>query len=276
MGQVIMSGIVPKLTVPSALPPVGTSLNDMAWEDIVKISDAGQAANYFAIGDTKGVPLNGTVGQVTFSGETYYAFIIGIDHNESYEGKGIHFQFGKTADGGDIAFIDSKYTSTYPSLDIFSLYNSMTSSGGWKSSRMRTIICPAFLAALPAELQAVISECTKYTDNVGGGGESASSITATQDKIWLLSEFEVLAARNYGNTYEQNYQKQYDYYAAGNSKVKYRHSATGSTAIWWTRSPAYTTGYSFCGINVGGNPYAAGANTSYGFAPGFKVGGAAA
>ena len=35
-------------------------------------------------------------------------------------------------------------------------------------------------------------------------------------------------ACSYANSAERNYQKQYDYYKNGNSKVKYQHSSTGS------------------------------------------------
>ena len=43
------------------------------------------------------------------------------------------------------------------------------------------------------------------------------------------------------NKYEQNYQKQYAYYSSGNSRVMYRHNATGSTA-WWQRQPVTLQG----------------------------------
>ena len=44
---------------------------------------------------------------MTFSNETYYAFILGFDHNSLYEGTNkLHMAFGKTADGKDIAFVD--------------------------------------------------------------------------------------------------------------------------------------------------------------------------
>lgn len=56
---------------------------------------------------------------------------------------------------------------------------------------MRKTICPAFLAALPTAWQNIIAACTKYSDNTGGGSNTASYVTATSDKIWLLSEMEV-------------------------------------------------------------------------------------
>ena len=41
------------------------------------------------------------------------------------------------------------------------------------------------------------------------------------------------------NQYEQNYQLQYDYYKAGNTKIANNHTAV-TTAVWWgLRSPTY-------------------------------------
>ena len=276
MGRVIVAGGAPNMTVPSKssnLPEIGTPLNDMSWEEIRAISDAGLASSYFNVGDRKAVTLNGTVGSLSLNG-TYYCYIIGIDHNSAIEGTNrIHFQFGYTAASGGvhIAFIDSGYDSVHASRLYFSMNSERSSSGGWANSRMRTTIIPTFKACLPSDLQAVLKTVTKYSDNTGGGSNTASFVTATTDDIFLLSEWEVFGARKYANSAEQNYQAQYAYYSAGNSKVRYRHSATGSEAFWWLRS--VSVGYS--GVFGIGDAFgsAAGnfADISQGFAPAFCV-----
>ena len=136
---------------------------------------------------------------------------------------------------------------------------------------MRKTICPAFLAALPAAWQNVIVACTKYSDNRGGGSDNASYVTATQDKIWLLAEFEVFGTRYWPNSAEKNYQKQYDYYKNGNSRVKYKHNATGTACDWWLRSVYAAGSNRFRLVSTGGSGSNAYAHWSYGFAPGFKV-----
>lgn len=149
---------------------------------------------------------------------------------------------------------------------------SASNSGGWKSSYMRNTICPAFLAALPAAWQNIIAACTKYSDNTGGGSDTASYVTSTSDKIWLLSEFEVFGERKLANSAEQNYQKQYAYYANGNGEFKYKHNETGTKCYWYLRS-AYTKNTSRF-VEVYGTVnsiFVADANKSEGFAPCFKV-----
>ena len=113
-------------------------------------------------------------------------------------------------------------------------------------------VANTLMAALPSDLRAVMKPITKYTDSVGNSSNVAGNVTASVDYLPLLAEFEIFGTRSYANQYEQNSQVQYDYYKSGNSKVKYRHSSTGSTAIWWERSPYYDYTGNFCGVNTGG------------------------
>mgnify|MGYP007092463904 CR=1 FL=1 len=127
------------------------------------------------------------------------------------------------------------------------------------------------LAALPADLRAVMKPATKYSDNTGGGSDTASYVTSTTDLLPLLSEFEYHGARYYANSAEKNYQKQYDYYKNGNSKVKYQHSSTGSACLWWLRSVYASSTAHFCFVNTGGGAGYTDANFSWALAPCFFV-----
>ena len=244
-----------------------TSLANNTPDIIAAAAKSGQAANYWSVGDKVGIAVNGSFGGLSYN-NTVYAFILGFNHNSSVEGgNSIHFQFGKTAAGVDIAFVNS-YGSTSTG---FCMNTSNTNSGGWNNSYMRKTICPAFLAALPKAWQNIIAACTKYSDNTGGGSNTASYVTATSDKIWLLSEMEVQGTRSYANSAEANYQKQYDYYRNGNSKVKYQHTATTSACHWWLRSVYASYTNNFCIVYTGGSAGSSNACYSFGFAPGFKV-----
>ena len=258
------------------------TLNKNTWETIKDISDAGQGANYWSVGDRKAVTLNGTVGHLTLSNYTTYAFIIGFNHNASLEGENrIHFQLAKTAlsGGTDVCFCDSYYTSPVSTTGYFSMNSSATNSGGWASSQMRTNICGTSLssysgtiiAVIPAALRAALKSVTKYTDNTGGGSTAASAVTATTDYFFLLSEFEVFGSISYGNTNEKNKQAQYAYYSAGNSKIKYKHNGTSTAAFWWLRSPFASSSVIFVFVSADGTVADTGALYSLGFAPGFCV-----
>ena len=268
------------------LPLVDSVLNNNSWETIKKVSDAGQGENYWSVGDRKAVTLNGTVGKLSLSNVTTYAFIIGFNHNASVEGTNrIHFQLAKTAlsDGKDVCFCDNKYGPdsgwSRPGGGYFVMNASNTNSGGWASSQMRTSICGTnlssysgtIIAVIPAALRAVLKSVTKYTDNRGGGNTAASTVTATTDYFFLLSEYEVFGSIARANTNEKNKQAQYAYYSAGNSKIKYKHNGTTTAAFWWLRSPDASVSSFFVFVSTNGGVNVNNAGYSLGFAPGFCV-----
>jgi hypothetical protein len=127
---------------------------------------------------------------------------------------------------------------------------------------------------MPSDLQDALKSVNKYTDNTGNESAQASDVTATQDKVFLLAEYEVLGARTYANQYEQNSQAQYDYYKNGNSKLMYDDQQSTSTAIsWQVRSACYNSVNYFCIVdNSSGDVSRTGANRTNGFAPAFVVG----
>ena len=262
----------------SGVDPV---LNNNDWATIRAVSDEGTGANYWNVGDYKNIQISGTVQGMSLN-STVRAFIIGFNHNSAKEGLNrIHFQIGKTTSGTDISFCDSNYPDTGSSQG-FRMNLSNTNSGGWNGSYGRNTLLgnsgtptapPAnsFMAALPADLRAVMKPVTKYTNNTGNSSNADGAVTATTDYLFFLAEFEVHGVRSRANQYEQNYQAQYDYYKAGNSKVKYRHDSTGTAVWYWCRSAYYDSSRTFCAVRPVGDAGNADANDSLGLAPGFCV-----
>ena len=256
-------------------------LDKNEWKVIKKVADADKGANYWAVGDTKKITLNGKVGAYTFSNFNVDVFILGFNHNSTKEGAHrIHFQIGKVS-GKAVALCDSQYNSNGSSA-MFHMNSSSSNSGGWNGSYMRKTLLgnsntPAstlensLMAALPSDLLAVMQTVTKYTDNTGGGSNSSGNVTSTTDYLFLLAEFEVFGIRYYANQYEQNSQKQYEYYKAGNSRVAYNHSAVSTAVWWWLRSAYYGNSSPFCDVTADGCFYYDGANYSAGLRPGFAV-----
>ena len=264
-----------------AVTLVSKTLSSNSWAVIKAVSDAGQGANYWSVGDTKRITLNGKVGAYTFSNFNVDVFILGFNHNSSKEGSNrIHFQIGKVS-GKAVALCDSQYNGSGSSA-MFHMNSSDSNSGGWNGSYMRKTLLgnsntPAstlensLMAALPSDLLAVMKTVTKYTDNTGAGSNSSGNVTATADYLFLLAEFEVFGTRYWANQYEQNSQKQYDYYKAGNSRVAYNHSAVSTAVWWWLRSAGYSGSSYFCDVNADGGYSFNYAYYSAGLRPGFAV-----
>lgn len=288
------------------LPAVGTALNACSWEDISKIAAAGLADTYWDVGATKTITINGTVGSVSLSNLSVDVFIIGLDHNSSVEGTNkIHFQIGKIS-SKQVGLCCGSYNSyKTDGTKIFNMnhwgnYN----YGGWAGCDLRydilgsTDVAPSgygsavttsrvgysasatcatnpvantLMAALPSDLRAVMKGVTKYADAVGNSSNVAANVKAFTDYLFLLAEFEVQGARTYANQYEQNYQKQYAYYSAGNSKVFYKHNGTTTAANWWLRSAYYYITSRFCVVSTDGSATTTNARYALALAPGFVV-----
>lgn len=251
-------------------PPVLNSvLNENSWKAIKWASENNVGANFWSVGDCKQITMSGKVSDgLTLTNYSAWVYIIGFNHNAEREGNGIAFQGFKVADKGtDVCFADSGYGINKTSGTWFNMNNADTNNGGWISSQMRQNVMPLIKSAFPADLRAVIKPSTIFTTQGSGNG----ACTATEDDVFLLAEYEVFGTKTNASSEEPNYLKQYSYYFAGNSKVKYKHNDTSSAAIWWERSPFSSVSAAFCAVYTGGNANNGHAYNSYGVAPVFKI-----
>lgn len=261
---------------------VNTTLDSNSWATIKAVSDAGKGDNYWDVGDTRNIVINGNVGESVYKNITIAAFIIGFNHNSIIEGNNkIHFQIGKISNKL-IGLCDGRYGSSVSGSGYFSMNTYRTNAGGWNDSYMRKTLLGnsgtpssppsnSLLAAISADLRAVMKDVRKFTDNTGGGADHVSYVTGATDYLFLLAEFEYHGSRTYANSAEKNYQKQYDYYKAGNSKVHNRFENPESAVYAWTRSAYAGDNDDFCLVTLDGTPGITDAGTSRALAPGFAV-----
>lgn len=271
------------ITVVEPLP----TLNDNSWEVISIVSKSGLASTYWAVGDSKQITINTTIGTVVYSNYQPWVYILGFNHNNTLEGNNlIHFGcFRENQDyqaNNSIALDDEFYGVQELTQLAFHMNETNTNAGGWKNSLMRNIILNSqavspsqatefsFLAAFPTDLKNVLKKCVKYTNNIGNDNTEVA-VTSTEDWVFLLSEWEVQGARTSANEYEQNYQKQYDYYSNGNSKMKYKQTNSGTSSSWWLRSPYVGVNTFFCIVGITGGAFGNTASVSNGFSPAFCV-----
>ena len=214
---------------------VGATLNDTTWENINMVSKLGMAKQFWSVGDTKTISVNGT---------NYEFQIIGFNHDDKTAGgkAGITFQM-----------VDCLSTT-------YNMNSSNTNNGGWKNSAMRSRMS-TFLSQLPSDLQSVIKAVNKLVSV----GNNTSTIETVSDKLFLLSEVEIFGSTTYSFAGEGS---QYDWYKAGNTKVK---KVNGSANDWWERSPYSGNSNYFCIVVSSGGANASAASHSYGVSFGFCV-----
>lgn len=212
MGKVIMSGIVPLLSVPVTTKP---NFADNTWAQIIKACQANRVPDTWAVGNQKTMAIGGT---------DYVIDIIGKNHD--------------TYSSGGIAPLTFQMHDCYGELK--KMNSSSTNVGGWTDCAMRQTHLPAILALIPTEVQNSIREVNKLTSV----GDQSSAINTTADKLFLLSEIEIFGSVRY-SIYGEG--AQYDYYKAGNNRVK---NYNGSAYPWWERSPYSGTSQSYCRVNI--------------------------
>ena len=205
-----------------------------SWADIIKACQKKQVPNTWNVGDSCNMTINGT---------SYQVDIIGKNHD--------------TYAAGGTAPLTFQLHDCYG--EIKNMNSSNTNSGGWKNSAMRSAHLPAILALMPTEVQNGIREVNKLTS----AGNKSSTINTTADKLFLLSEVEIFGSTSHSVAGEGT---QYDYYKAGNSKVKKRN---GSVVAWWERSPKDGNSENFCMVNGNGYANYNGASIGFGVAFGF-------
>lgn len=265
----------------TTLPSPSSTLDDNSWTAIRYASDNNLGESLWSVGDAKEITLDGTIATTVYNNYQLYTYIIGFNHNAELEGDNrIHFQIGKI-DNVYIALCDANYNSSGSSAG-FRMNLSLTNSGGWSNSYMRKNVLGdsgspssppvnSMLAIISSDLRSTLKSVNKWTDNTGNESNSSANVTSTTDYFFLLAEFEVFGTRNGANSYEQNQQAQYDFYKSGNSKIRYKDTATSTAVWWWLRSPRYSDSDDFVFVITNGSWGTTRANYSLGLAPAFCV-----
>ena len=255
------------------------TLEQFTWAEIAQVSaNKSWNAMGWKVGDSKTITLNGTVGTLALNNYQCKVYIIGFDHNADKEGQGISFGMLEGVDGKQICLVDQYDSEATVEFMAFTMNKTDTNEGGWRASKMRNttlgstdVANPAantLMAALPADLRAVLKPITKYTNNVG----KSSDVSSTIDYLPLMAEFEVFGRQNFANLNEKTYQAQYEYYKSGNSKIKYKQNDVASAAKWWLRSPSSDFRADFCLVSTN-EKYSLTtiSNGSHGVAPVFLI-----
>ena len=165
------------------------------------------------------------------NGEVMTYRIIGINHDDLADGSGkAGLTFHTTSSG-----ISSRMNATD------------TNAGGWEASELRAKMNSGEIWHLmPADFQSKVKSVRKLTNNVGGMDENAA-VTATSDKLFLLSYSEIVPTSYWAESdpWTSSEGAQYE---AFKGKVTENFSADACLASdieWWQRSvpPSVSEGF---------------------------------
>ena len=162
--------------------------------------------------------------------------IVGFNHDDLADGSG---KAGITFGMKDL------YLTTPP------MNSSTTNAGGWDECQMRTSTMQEIFNNLPDELQAVIKTVNKKATS----GSQSTSITTSQDKLWLYSEVELDGTTESGYKDEGT---QYEYWQSHNTdsdrvkRIDNGRGPEGGDDDYWLRSPITVSSSAFRTITSGG------------------------
>ena len=190
------------------LSTVNTNLSTNTWADVQKVSQAGMVSEAgWAIGATKSFIVDG---------QTKTATLIGIDHDT----------IGTT----------TWMVTTAGGIGYHAMNSFWTNEGGWQDSKMRTWL-NGYIYESMTDTKAYIKEVSKDTNNIGYNG---NSVSATNDKVFLLSQKEAGVSNNW------NWSGYPGMNALNSEGTTYEWLESNTVGDWfWLRSPSSNSSDSF-------------------------------
>ena len=184
------------------------TLEQASWADIKAIGAAGTGANYWDVGDSKTITLNGTVGTLALNSFSCKVFILDFNYRGD---NGVYFGGFKSTAGVDIALCDSKYGSN--STDGTKYFNMNhkgqtsnqssagyynTNYGGWKGCDLRYDILGSTDRA-PSQYNQ-----NKTSSNVGYDATSAAITNPVANTLMAALPADLRAALAAWTVYSDN------------------------------------------------------------------------
>ena len=185
-----------------------------SWAAIIKACQEKQVPSTWNVGDSC---------MMAFEKKNYQIDIIGKNHDDY-------------ADGSGKAPLTFQMHTTY--VTQYKMNNAGSNSGGWAGCLLRgNGGFKVIKSKMPAEVVAAFKAVTKKTS----AGNSSSTISTTEDTLFLLSEIEVQGTRTHSYAGEGT---QYAYYKTAANRKKNR--------AWYLRSPRANSTTCFCRTDFNG------------------------
>lgn len=204
-----------------------------SWADIARVSEAGEAKDYFKIGDSRVVPV--TIGGTTYQ---FTAKIVGFDHDEMRNG---------TKAGISCMFFTVNATKTKLSAAPTSSAYSYMETGLWRAATN-------YITYVPTELKDVVKAVKKSYNYA-----SKTTEEANYDQMWLpsISEISINGVNQYGyvtesfgELYEAFNTNYYGYSNKSPATTVYDTNGSRITSEVWVRD-MITTANNYYAIYMG-------------------------
>ena len=219
---------------------ISTTLSENSWAQIAAVAAAGNAENYWKVGDELDVVVNG---------ETLTFQIYGFNHDNLTGGGKAGITFGMKNLMAETRQMNSTNTN----------------AGGFTGSAMYSWLENTVFPALPADLKAAIKAVDKKTS----AGSQSTTINTNSMKLFLFSPVEN-GLRTETDVYKDEGET-YPIFTDNASRIKKLANGAGSAYWWWERSPYTGSSTYFCGVHSNGGATSGSASNSNGVCFGFCI-----
>ena len=205
--KLILNGNVVFEKVPDF--PAKKALSLMTWQDISTVCKAGKANEYWSVGDTKDITVNGS---------TYAVMIIGFDHDDPTDTE----SYGRSKAGITLQTVHVISGS-------YKMCNTMPSTASWETATLRTTLNDTIIGTMDSDLTSVIVPVNKNCRETAYGSDTYTTVS---DKLFVLSSPE--CKKNQTTTDGTLYT-----YFDSNSAAK--TDTGGGRQAYWTRTSGFNT-----------------------------------
>ncbi len=243
---------------------------DVEIEKMIEAHYAGKISisDYWAVGDKRTIhhnAMDATGVSEPHRANDYVYVIIGIEHDDLVTAINGKTKAAITIQTERMLYLDTttEYNSSYDgSHECGYINSSSTNSGGWEGCARRAWCNNVYKKCLPTYIQNMMKQVKKLTSV----GSRSSTIKASNDYAFLLSEIEIFGSTTYSYAGEG---KQYQYFknAIANRYKKPRYNDSHVSGHYWERSPYSGSENKFCYVNISGNSYYNGVSYYLGVAP---------
>ncbi len=214
-------------------------LSENSWAQIAAVSAAGNAENYWSVGDEIDIVVDG---------ETLTLQIYGFNHDDLTGGGKAGITFG----------LKNLMAATRQ------MNSSNTNAGGFTGSAMYNWLQNTLYPLLPDDLKSAIKAVDKKTS----AGQQSTTINTDSMKLFLFSEVECFGTTTYSVAGEGEV---YPIFTDSASRIKKLSNGAGSAYSWWERSPNASSSTGFCIVTSSGTANATSASNSRGVCFGFCI-----
>ena len=179
------------------------------------------------------------------NGETIKYRLSGINHDDLADGTG----------KAGLTFMTTQNILHNTSTRFNSTANK--NAGGWEASEIRAKMNSGEIwSLLPSDFQSKVKTVRKLTNNVGGGDANKNAaVTATSDRLFLLSYSEIVSTSYWAAEYPwtSNEGTQYEAFKGVVMNNNDANPALAFDRIWWERSVDPRSSMMFLAVYYDGN-----------------------